>query len=139
MLEQVTSATNSSDGEYDVDAITDALIAQHVHVNIDDISADEFWPTVAAHEIEAAPDPAELSAAIESAPTGAPAVWTNGNVTLTVTGASRVSHTWPQPLAQIVITTPDVGSAQVATHGPRSPPGTNCGLACRPPGRQPLG
>lgn len=118
MLQQVTAATDASEGEYDVEAITDELIAQHGHVDIDDIDAGAFWGTVAAHEVEPAADPAEqfradLSAAIAAAPAGTPATWTDGTVTLTVTGASRVSHAWPQPLAQIAITTPDGDSEQV--------------------------
>lgn len=118
MLEQVTAATDASEGEYDVEAITDALITQHGHADIDDIPADSFWATITAHELEPAADPAEafradLSAAIAAAPAGTPAVWTDGTITLTVTGASRVSHNWPQPLAQITITTPDGDTEQV--------------------------
>lgn len=49
MRDQVRTATDASDGTYDVDAITDELRDQFGLVNIDSIPADDFWTTVLAH------------------------------------------------------------------------------------------
>lgn len=48
-----------------------------------------------------------LGAAIAAAPSGQPAVWVGPDVTVQVYGASRVALTWPQPTAEVTITTPD--------------------------------
>lgn len=49
MADQVRTATDASDGTYDVDAITDELRDQFGLVDIDDIPADAFWTIVLAH------------------------------------------------------------------------------------------
>src|SRR5690606_8912451 len=49
----------------------------------------------------------ELAVAIAAAPAGTPATWTGESATVTVIGASRVRLDWPQPVAEVTITTPD--------------------------------
>src|SRR5690606_22994459 len=49
----------------------------------------------------------ELAVAIAAAPAGTPATWTGESATVTVVGASRVRLDWPQPVAEVTITTPD--------------------------------
>lgn len=49
LRDQIVTATNASDGEYDVDAITEEIIAKHGAVDVDTIDTDEFWAIVAEH------------------------------------------------------------------------------------------
>lgn len=46
---QVTTATDASDGEYDVDAIVDEIIERHGAVDIDTLDSGEFWDIVGKH------------------------------------------------------------------------------------------
>lgn len=46
---QVHTATDASDGEYDVDAIVEEIIAKHGAVDADTIDTDEFWTIVGKH------------------------------------------------------------------------------------------
>jgi hypothetical protein len=46
---QVETATDASDGEYDVDAIIEAITERHGAVDIDTLDADEFWAVVGQH------------------------------------------------------------------------------------------
>lgn len=55
LRDQVTIATQASDGDYDVDAIVEAIIERHGAVDIDTLDSDEFWGIVMDHAI-----PAEL-------------------------------------------------------------------------------
>lgn len=47
--DQVTRATDASDGTYDVPAIVEAIIDRHGAVDIDTLDSDEFWSIVGAH------------------------------------------------------------------------------------------
>jgi hypothetical protein len=49
MRDQIRTAVNASDGEYDVDAILADLQAAHGTVDIDSIDADAFWTVVLAY------------------------------------------------------------------------------------------
>jgi DNA-binding transcriptional regulator YdaS (Cro superfamily) len=49
LRDQVTTATDASDGEYDVDAIVEAIIERHGAVPVDDLDSDEFWGIVMEH------------------------------------------------------------------------------------------
>ena len=49
MRDQVQTATDASDGTYDVDAIVEALQDTYGTVDIDTIDAEDFWTVVAAH------------------------------------------------------------------------------------------
>lgn len=51
MLDQVSQATDASEGQYDNEGITNQLIADHGLVNVDDIDTDAFWHIVLDHEI----------------------------------------------------------------------------------------
>jgi hypothetical protein len=46
---QVVIATNASDGEYDVDAITTEIIERHGPVDVDTLDSAEFWQIVGKH------------------------------------------------------------------------------------------
>lgn len=52
LRDQVTRATEASDGEYDVDAIVAEIIERHGAVPVDDIETGEFWEIVGRHAIE---------------------------------------------------------------------------------------
>ena len=49
LRDQVVTATNASDGEYDVDAITEEINQTYGAVDIDTIDSDEFWAIVGKH------------------------------------------------------------------------------------------
>ena len=49
LRDQITTATDASDGEYDVDAIVVEIIANYGTVNIDTLDTDEFWAIVGKH------------------------------------------------------------------------------------------
>lgn len=49
LTDQVTHATNASDGTYDVPAIVADIIDQHGAVDIDTLDHDEFWTIVGNH------------------------------------------------------------------------------------------
>lgn len=49
LRDQIVTATDASDGEYDIDAITAAIIEKHGAVDIDTIDTDEFWAIVGQH------------------------------------------------------------------------------------------
>ena len=53
MRNQIKTATDASDGTYDVDAILADLQDQFGTVDIDTIPADDFWTVVLAHADEA--------------------------------------------------------------------------------------
>lgn len=95
-------------GEYDIDAITNALHADHGLTHPDGIPEDTFWSTVADHAIEdndqAQQFRAELSAALADKTMNRIAHWTNGHVTIDISGGSRVNHNFPMPLSTITIT-----------------------------------
>lgn len=74
------------------------------------VDADALWDIIARRYGQ--PDPAEqfrdeLAVAIAAAPAGTPATWAGESATVTVVGASRVRLDWPQPVAEVTITTPD--------------------------------
>src|SRR5690554_4676033 len=107
-LIQTLSDSGEDPARYDLDAILTALDAAEQAGEVD---AATFWLTVATF---ARPDddPAdqfadELAEAIRTAPVGTPATWQGEDVTVAVTGASRVRLDWPQPVAKVTITTPD--------------------------------
>lgn len=104
---QIAQVLATSEGTYDVDAIVDALWSRGV-TDTDD--AEDFWQVVAAHEIPAAPDPAErmraeLSATIARTRTDRASLWRDGLVTVRVRGVSPVNQDLPQPLASATVTT----------------------------------
>lgn len=49
LRDQVLRATDASDGEYDVDAITAEIVERHGAVPVDDIETGEFWEIVGKH------------------------------------------------------------------------------------------
>lgn len=49
LRDQIVRATDASDGEYDIDAITEEILKAHGAVDIDSIDTDEFWATVGKH------------------------------------------------------------------------------------------
>ncbi|MFF7837535.1 hypothetical protein ACFZC6_01675 [Streptomyces ossamyceticus] len=49
LRDQIVTATDASDGECDVDAITEEIIEQHGAVDIETLDTDEFWAIVAKH------------------------------------------------------------------------------------------
>lgn len=53
LRDQVRTATNSSDGQYDVDAIVADIIERHGAVDVDTLDSDEFWAIVGNHELPA--------------------------------------------------------------------------------------
>lgn len=90
-----------------IDAIRDQLGGEPV-------DADALWDIIArrySHPAEQFRD--ELAVAIAAAPAGTPATWTGENATVTVVGASRAWLGWPQPVAEITITTPDGTTTKV--------------------------
>ena len=46
---QVVIATDASDGEYDVDAITAEIIERHGPVDVNALDSEEFWTVVGKH------------------------------------------------------------------------------------------
>jgi len=46
---QVVIATDASDGEYDVDAITAEIIERHGPVDVDSLDTEEFWQILGKH------------------------------------------------------------------------------------------
>ena len=115
-LIQTLSDSGEDPARYDLDAILTALAAAEQDGEVDaeqagEVDSDTFWCIVAtfAHPDE---DPAdqfadELAEAIRTAPVDTPARWQGENVVVTVIGASRVRLDWPQPVAEVTITTPD--------------------------------
>ncbi|GAX57353.1 hypothetical protein [Streptomyces olivochromogenes] len=49
LRDQIVTATDASDGEYDVDAIVEEIVAAHGAVDIDTLDTDEFWAIVGKH------------------------------------------------------------------------------------------
>lgn len=49
LRDQIVTATDASDGEYDVDAIVEDIIEQHGAVDIDTLDTDDFWAIVGKH------------------------------------------------------------------------------------------
>jgi hypothetical protein len=49
VTDQVTIATDASDGEYDVSAIVAEIIEKHGAVDIETLDGDEFWAIVGKH------------------------------------------------------------------------------------------
>ena len=49
LRDQVVTATDASDGEYDVEAIVAEIIERHGAVPVDDIEPGEFWEIVGRH------------------------------------------------------------------------------------------
>jgi hypothetical protein len=47
--DQVTRATDASDGEYNVDAIVEEIVQQHGAVDIETLDSGEFWTVVGKH------------------------------------------------------------------------------------------
>lgn len=46
LRDQVRTATDASDGEYDVNAIVNTIIERHGAVDVDTLDTDEFWAIV---------------------------------------------------------------------------------------------
>lgn len=108
---QVERLLGEQDGTYDVDAVTAGIVARWGLVDVDDVPAEELWALVAEHDLGEALvelDPVEeiraaLVAAISTTPIGDTAQITHRGVEVRVYGASRVYHSWPQPLAELTI------------------------------------
>lgn len=49
LRDQIVTATDASDGTYDVDAITEEIIEKHGAVDVDTIDTAEFWDIVGKH------------------------------------------------------------------------------------------
>ncbi len=49
LRDQIIRATDASDGEYNIDAITEEILAEHGAVDIDSIDSGEFWAIVGKH------------------------------------------------------------------------------------------
>jgi hypothetical protein len=49
LRDQVRTATDASDGTYDVDAIVADIVERHGAVPVDDLDSDEFWGIVLQH------------------------------------------------------------------------------------------
>ncbi|MYR45058.1 hypothetical protein [Streptomyces sp. SID5910] len=49
LRDQIVTATDASDGEYDVDAITEEILEKHGAVDVDTLDTDEFWAIVGKH------------------------------------------------------------------------------------------
>lgn len=49
LRDQVVTATDASDGEYDVNAIVAEIVEKHGAVDIDTLDTDEFWAIVGKH------------------------------------------------------------------------------------------
>lgn len=111
--QHVTQALGADADDYDVEAITRALIDRYgLNLGAIDEDSEYLWAVAADHQRDQAPDPgaafrAELSAAMSARQIGEPATWHSDGVAVTVVGSSRVNHSWPQPLARLTITTPD--------------------------------
>lgn len=52
LRDQVTTATEASDGTYDVDAIVEEIVERHGAVDVDTLEHDEFWAIVAKHAVD---------------------------------------------------------------------------------------
>lgn len=50
---QIVTATDASDGTYDVDAITEEIITQYGAVDIETIETADFWAIVGKHDTSA--------------------------------------------------------------------------------------
>jgi hypothetical protein len=51
LRDQIVTATDASDGEYDVDAIVNEIVAAHGAVDIETLDSDDFWAIVGKHVI----------------------------------------------------------------------------------------
>lgn len=49
LRDQVTRATDASDGEYDVDAIVEEVVEKYGAVDIETLDSGEFWAVVGKH------------------------------------------------------------------------------------------
>ncbi len=49
LRDQIITATDASDGQYNVDAITEEILEKHGAVDIDTLDTDEFWAIVGKH------------------------------------------------------------------------------------------
>lgn len=49
--DQIVTATDASDGKYDVDAIVEEIVEKHGAVDIDTLDTNEFWAIVGKHAI----------------------------------------------------------------------------------------
>lgn len=49
LRDQIATATDASDGEYDVDAIVQEIIKRHGAVDVDTLDSGEFWTIVGKH------------------------------------------------------------------------------------------
>jgi hypothetical protein len=49
LRDQIVTATDASDGDYDVDAIVEEIVEKHGAVDIDTLDTDEFWAIVGKH------------------------------------------------------------------------------------------
>jgi hypothetical protein len=49
LRDQIITATDASDGNYDIDAIVEDIIEQHGAVDVDTLDTDDFWTTVGKH------------------------------------------------------------------------------------------
>lgn len=49
LTDQVTRATDASDGTYNVDAIVSEIVERYGAVDIDSLDSDEFWSVVGKH------------------------------------------------------------------------------------------
>jgi hypothetical protein len=49
--DQITTATDASDGDYAIDAIVNEIVEKHGAVDIDTLDTDEFWLIVADHAL----------------------------------------------------------------------------------------
>jgi hypothetical protein len=49
LRDQIVTATDASDGEYDVDAILADILEQYGAVDIDSLDSGEFWAIVGKH------------------------------------------------------------------------------------------
>ena len=49
LRDQIVTATDASDGEYDVDAIVEEIVEKHGAVDIETLDSDEFWAIVGKH------------------------------------------------------------------------------------------
>ncbi|PWG13877.1 hypothetical protein DF268_08370 [Streptomyces sp. V2] len=51
LRDQIITATDASDGEYNIDAILDEIIEEHGAVDIDTLDTGEFWAIVGKHAV----------------------------------------------------------------------------------------
>lgn len=49
LRDQIVTATDASDGDYDVDAIVEEIVERHGAVDVDTFDTDEFWAIVGKH------------------------------------------------------------------------------------------